>query len=83
MISLTAYRKAESAVPLEHMTRFTYVYILQSEADPDHFYIGRTQDLRARILRHNSGQVPQHIQMETMANQDICGAFRREPSARL
>jgi len=39
------------------MNQFTYVYILQSEIDPNRFYIGRTQDLRARILRHNSGQV--------------------------
>jgi predicted GIY-YIG superfamily endonuclease len=39
------------------MNRFIYVYILQSELDSNHFYIGRTQDLRARILRHNSGQV--------------------------
>jgi predicted GIY-YIG superfamily endonuclease len=39
------------------MNRFTYLYILQSEIDPDHFYIGRTTDLRARILRHNAGQV--------------------------
>jgi predicted GIY-YIG superfamily endonuclease len=41
----------------QQMPRFIYVYILQSEADPNHFYIGRTQDLRARILRHNAGQV--------------------------
>jgi predicted GIY-YIG superfamily endonuclease len=39
------------------MNRFTYLYILQSEVDADHFYIGRTRDLRARILRHNSGRV--------------------------
>jgi len=41
----------------ERMNRFTYAYILQSEADHEHFYVGRTQDLRTRILRHNSGQV--------------------------
>ena len=39
------------------MNAFTYVYILPREIDPEHFYIGRTKDLRARILRHNSGQV--------------------------
>jgi putative endonuclease len=39
------------------MNRFVYVYILQSEADSNRFYIGRTEALRARILRHNSGQV--------------------------
>jgi predicted GIY-YIG superfamily endonuclease len=43
--------------PSEQMNRFTYVYILQSDVDLDHFYIGRTTDLRSRILRHNSGQV--------------------------
>jgi len=39
------------------MPQFTYLYILQSEADLERFYIGRTQDLRARVSRHNSGQV--------------------------
>jgi putative endonuclease len=39
------------------MNQFTYVYILQSELDSNHFYIGRTKDLRSRISRHNSGQV--------------------------
>ncbi|MBA2430483.1 MAG: GIY-YIG nuclease family protein [Chthoniobacterales bacterium] len=36
---------------------FTYVYILQSETDPQHFYTGVTADLRARLARHNSGAV--------------------------
>ena len=40
------------------MSRFTYVYILQSQTDPERFYIGRTHDLRQRMLRHNSGKVP-------------------------
>ena len=39
------------------MTQFTYAYILQSETNPEHFYVGRTQDLRTRILRRISGQV--------------------------
>jgi putative endonuclease len=39
------------------MNQFTYVYILQSESDLDHFYIGRTKDLRARVIRHISGAV--------------------------
>ena len=33
-----------------------YVYILQS-VDTAHFYVGVTDDLRARLIRHNSGQV--------------------------
>jgi predicted GIY-YIG superfamily endonuclease len=40
------------------MSRFTYLYILQSERYPDRFYIGRTRDLRARLRQHNAGQVP-------------------------
>jgi len=34
-----------------------YVYILQSESAPDRFYVGVTDDLRTRLLRHNAGQV--------------------------
>lgn len=34
-----------------------YVYILQSEVG-DHFYVGVTDDLRERLARHNSGNVP-------------------------
>ncbi|MGN6489152.1 MAG: GIY-YIG nuclease family protein [Devosia sp.] len=35
-----------------------YVYILQSIAESDRFYVGVTSDLRARLKRHNSGEVP-------------------------
>ena len=37
--------------------RFTYVYILQSEANPDCFYVGLTDDLRERLRKHNAGEV--------------------------
>jgi putative endonuclease len=50
-------RKTKTATSSEQMNQFTYVYILQSETRPDHFYVGRTLDLRARVFRHNSGQV--------------------------
>ena len=36
----------------------TYVYILQSLADPDRYYVGVTEDLRARLKKHNAGGVP-------------------------
>jgi putative endonuclease len=36
---------------------FSYVYILQSQDHPHHFYIGLTDDLRDRLRRHNSGEV--------------------------
>jgi len=34
-----------------------YVYILHSEAYGDRFYVGSTNDLRARLEKHNSGEV--------------------------
>ena len=35
----------------------TYVYILES-LDSAHFYIGITSDLKARLAKHNAGEVP-------------------------
>jgi predicted GIY-YIG superfamily endonuclease len=35
-----------------------YVYLLQSEVDQERFYTGLTDDLRARLRRHNAGAVP-------------------------
>ncbi len=34
-----------------------YVYILES-LDTEHFYTGVTDDLRARLSAHNTGEVP-------------------------
>ena len=34
-----------------------YVYILESLADPERHYVGVADDLKARLARHNSGQV--------------------------
>ena len=34
-----------------------YVYILESH-DTLHFYVGITEDLRARLAKHNAGEVP-------------------------
>ena len=34
-----------------------YVYILRSNAG-GHFYVGITDDLRARLSKHNAGEVP-------------------------
>ncbi len=34
-----------------------YVYILQSLADTERFYTGITDDLKARLSRHNAGAV--------------------------
>ena len=35
---------------------FHYVYILKIE--DSHFYVGITQDLKARLKKHNTGEVP-------------------------
>jgi putative endonuclease len=35
----------------------TYVYILHSVKDPQHFYVGVTSDLRERLKKHNAGEV--------------------------
>jgi len=37
---------------------FSYVYILQSEADPGRFYTGLTDNLKVRLRWHNAGEVP-------------------------
>ncbi len=37
---------------------FYYVYILQSDNEPENFYTGFTERLGARLKSHNSGQVP-------------------------
>jgi predicted GIY-YIG superfamily endonuclease len=34
-----------------------YVYILQSQLDSERFYTGITDDLTARLSKHNSGDV--------------------------
>jgi predicted GIY-YIG superfamily endonuclease len=36
----------------------TYVYILQCIEEPSRYYVGATEDLRARLKAHNSGRVP-------------------------
>ena len=37
---------------------FSYVYILQSEANSARFYVGLTDDLKDRLRRHNAGEIP-------------------------
>lgn len=40
------------------MNGFHYVYILRSMSDPNRFYTGCTEDMKARLLKHNRGEVP-------------------------
>lgn len=39
------------------MTDFYYVYMLSDAATHTHHYVGMTDDLKARLEKHNSGQV--------------------------
>jgi predicted GIY-YIG superfamily endonuclease len=34
-----------------------YVYILESVSHPGRYYVGVTEDLKARLRRHNAGEV--------------------------
>lgn len=36
---------------------FRYVYILQSTSDESAFYVGQTENLAARLAKHNAGAV--------------------------
>ena len=35
-----------------------YTYILRSLSQPEQRYIGSTSDLKSRLIKHNSGEVP-------------------------
>ena len=40
------------------MTKFYYVYLLVDVATESHRYTGVTEDLTARLAKHNAGEVP-------------------------
>ena len=40
------------------MTKFYYVYLLIDVATETHRYTGVTEDLQARLAKHNAGEVP-------------------------
>ena len=40
------------------MQDFHYVYILIDTTTETHHYVGSTQDLQARLAKHNAGKVP-------------------------
>jgi putative endonuclease len=54
-------KQAEAAAPKfcrnEGGLHMKYVYILKS-IDLEHFYVGVTDDLRARLAKHNAGGAP-------------------------
>ena len=56
-----------------------YVYILES-IDTEHFYVGITDDLRARLAKHNAGEVP-HTSKYLPWRVKTCVAFSDEKQA--
>ena len=48
-----------------------YVYILESH-DSEYFYIGITDDLRARLAKHNAGEVPHTSKYRAFAVENLC-----------
>ena len=56
-----------------------YVYILES-IDSGHFYVGVTDDLRARLARHNAGEVTHTTKHRPWRLKTYVG-FNDEPKA--
>jgi putative endonuclease len=54
---LRAKRAKAGLIPLRADVRMTYVYILRSLERSGHYYVGVTADLRARLEKHNAGEV--------------------------
>lgn len=61
------------------MRQFTYVYILQSETGPTHFYTGRTNDLRQRLICHNADKVPHTAKWRPWRIKTYIAFFRPKP----
>jgi predicted GIY-YIG superfamily endonuclease len=58
-----------------------YVYILRSLDDPDRHYVGTTGDLKARLAKHNNGQVTHTAKFAPWAVKTYLG-FDDEAQAR-
>ena len=53
-----ARRTTEGVTALNSRKSMFYTYILRSLSHPDQRYIGSTSDLKSRLIKHNSGEVP-------------------------
>ncbi len=58
------------------MTKFFYVYILQSETEPQRFYTGLTNDLRTRLKHHNSGRILHTAKWKPWPTQNLHCSWR-------
>jgi putative endonuclease len=50
-----------------------YVYILESEADAAHFYVGLTDDVPKRVENHNLGRVPHTAKFRPWRLKNVIG----------
>ena len=62
------------------MNDFSYVYILESLASAGGFYVGLTDELSARLAKHNAGGVP-HTSKRRPWRIKTAVAFRDRPRA--
>jgi GIY-YIG catalytic domain len=53
-----------------------YVYILESIETPEHYYVGVTDDLRARLQKHNAGDVTHTSKFAPLAHQNVYRILR-------
>jgi putative endonuclease len=58
-----------------------YVYLLQSESHPAERYVGLTDDLRARLVRHNDGDVAHTSKFRPWALKGYTAFLTRDQAA--
>ena len=63
------------------MKNFHYVYILIDIATETHHYVGSTQDLQARLAKHNAGEVPHTSQFKPWRIQTAIAFDSKEKAA--
>jgi len=63
------------------MKGFSYVYILVSDTDPKHYYVGLTEDLDARLRKLNKGGRSPYLQVSSLERK-ICRGFSRPRTSR-
>ena len=64
------------------MPNFYYVYILTDIATGSHHYVGFTQDLSARLAKHNAGDVPHTSKFRPWRIQTAIAFDSKEKAAR-
>jgi len=55
-----------------------YVYILESESDAEHFYVGLTDDVHARLQSYNLGRVPHTSKFRPWKLKNVVGFLDAE-----